>query len=145
MALIQESEGGCDELAGCKQYTQKVKNDLLAATADSEKCDKNDAKLTSRIADQAARRATAQGKLSKSKRMLSTLLGSMSHDEDLGEAANVAADAAIESARAEIAAHKLARGPHQPEELRQAVDRATKAKSDQVMAELRVTQAAALA
>jgi len=142
--LLQMSDDSCDALAGCHRSTQRLKKDILAATADSERCDKNDAKLTSGIAGQTKHLLSLQTKLSKSKRTEAALMGSMSH-ADLGEAADVAADAAINSARAEIAVHKLALRAHQPEEMQAAVENATKAKHQQVMAELNVRQVAALA
>merc|ERR1711865_459195 len=79
----------CDALAGCHRSTWGLKKDILAATADSERCDKNDAKLTSGIAGQTWDLLSLQTKLSKSKRTEAALMGSMSH-ADLGEAADVA-------------------------------------------------------
>jgi len=142
--LLQESDDSCDALAGCHRSTQKLKKDILAATADSERCDKNDAKLSAGIAGQSKQLKSLQTKLSTSRRMRASLMGSMSH-ADLGEAADVAADAAINSARASIAVHKLALRAHQPEEMQAAIEHASKAKHQEVMAALTVRQVAALA
>jgi len=143
--LLEEGEGGCDGLAGCQKSTQEKKKEVLSVTADSEKCDKNDAKMTSRIAEQAKKKLSNEGELSKTKQTLSTLMGTMPHTQELGEAADVAADALIKSAAAEMHAHKVASRAHRPEELAAAVKAAADAKREGVIAELRVTQVATAA
>merc|ERR1719231_705965 len=141
--LLQESEDSCETLAGCHRSTQKLKKDILAATADSERCDKNDAKLSAGIAGQKKRLESNRLKLSKSKEMEAALMGSMSH-ADLGEAADVAADAAINAKIAKNKVQKLAHRAHKPEEMQAAVEHAATAKHQQIMAELTVRQVAAL-
>lgn len=138
--LLQESGEPCADTKACQQRakeTQKQASDLAAST---EKCDKNDAVMSTKLAGYEKAQAASQTKLEKLRATVKSLA------PDVGEAADEAADAAIKASGLQLAAHKLAQEtPAKHSEAKAAIEKAAEAHSKKVLAELRVTEATAFA
>jgi hypothetical protein len=138
--LLQESGEPCADTKACQQKakeTQKQASDLAAST---ERCDKSDAAMSTKLAGYEKEQAASQTKLEKLRATVKSLA------PDVGEAADEAADAAIKASGLQLAAHKLAQEtPAKHSEAKAAIEKAAEAHTKKVLAELRVTEATAFA
>merc|ERR1712167_438037 len=104
-----------------------------------ETCDKQDVKLKDQLAQHEKLQAATQYRLQKARDTVNSLA------PDIGTVADAAAGAAVAASRLKLAAQKLASDPNKISETEHAVEKAAKAHSAQVLAELKVTEAVAYA
>lgn len=133
--LLQESDA-CEGAKACQQKAKENERKASDLASSVEKCDKNDKMMSSKLAEYAHQHSATQTKLENTRAMVKSLA------PDVGEAANMAAGAAIKASSLHIAAHKLAQeSPAKVSEANIAIEKAAEAHSKQVLAELRVTEA----
>jgi len=113
---------------------------LLEESTSAENCEQDKVKLAAQISEQSSEQEAMHAKLGKMHKTVKSLMAST---VSLGEAADVAADAAIKSARLEAHAHSLAHEPSSPiRRTQEAVEKASMAKAQAVTAYVAATQAA---
>jgi hypothetical protein len=138
LVLLQEE--GCDGLHDCRTGVTKMKQEISDMSASAENCNKNNNKLAAQVSGRATEQAATQAKLGQ---MLKTVKSLQAPTVSLGEAADVAATAAIKAARLHRQAHKLAMDANTPaSETQEVVEKAARAKAEEVAATLAATQAA---
>lgn len=139
LELLQESGGGCQGLDACNRKAKQLEAETTNLVSTYEKCDKTVHKLSSQLSDHITLQAATQGKLTRAREMGESLA------LNVDEAADEAADATIKASKLKLAAKKLVRNPSKVSETKDAVEKASKAHADQVLAQLRVTEATSFA